>query len=73
MIILFIWEKLIFILQFLQKINFATIELITTEAIADGIEEEVNARLTRDNGYSAFLRFVAYAEHSDGRFRYVAE
>ena len=56
-----------------KTIDFAGIELITTEPIAKGLVSEINSHLTIECGSRAFLRYITYSEIKDGRYKYVAE
>ena len=56
-----------------DSVNYATIEIVTTEGLAHGLEEEINSHLSRTNGSRAFIRFIDVEELGGGKFKYAAE
>lgn len=56
-----------------EGFNFPTIELVTTEPIAQGLEAHFERYLGRHNGFRAKARFIALAEKKDEKFRYAIE
>lgn len=54
-------------------IDYATITFVTREELAEGLEEEISSRMTRQNGYRADLRFIALHDFENGKFKYAVE
>lgn len=55
------------------RVDYATICLVARERVTSNLIDEVNSRLSLDNGYLAFLRLIQMHDLEDGRLNYSIE
>jgi len=56
-----------------KKQSYAAIEVITTEIVAGDLETQVNNKLCRESGHSAFLRGLQVSDEGNGKYKYWVE
>lgn len=56
-----------------DSIDFACLEIITSEKIAAGLEREIRAQLTSEKGAKACLVLIGVKELSNNQIKYLAE